>query len=58
MTLLDYRREILSRWHDPAEATLAIRVFALQVPGDDQAVRRAYVMGRCVWDREAGHGRA
>lgn len=41
-----------------AGASLAERLFALQVLGDDRAVRRTYVMGRCVWDREAGHGRA
>ncbi len=35
-----------------AEATLAERLFALQVLGDDRAVRRTYVMGRCVWNRD------
>lgn len=36
-----------------AGATLAERLFALQVLGDDRAVRRTYVMGRCQWDRDA-----
>ena len=35
-----------------AGATLAERLFALQVLGDDRAVRRTYVMGRCAWDRD------
>jgi guanine deaminase len=34
-------------------ASLAERLFALQVLGDDRAVRRTYVMGRCVWDRDS-----
>lgn len=33
-------------------AGLAERLFALQVLGDDRAVSRTYVMGRCVWDRD------
>jgi len=33
-------------------ASLADRVFALQVLGDDRAVSRTYVMGRCLWDRD------
>jgi guanine deaminase len=33
-------------------AALAERLFALQVLGDDRAVRRTYVMGRCAWDRD------
>jgi len=37
-------------------ASLAERLFALQVLGDDRAVRRTYVLGRCVWDRDADHG--
>lgn len=36
-----------------AGASLAERLFALQVLGDDRAVRRTYVLGRCVWDRDA-----
>lgn len=36
-----------------AGAALADRLFALQVLGDDRAVSRTYVMGRCVWDRDA-----
>ena len=35
-----------------AGATLAERLFALQVLGDDRAVRRTYVLGRCLWDRD------
>jgi guanine deaminase len=35
-----------------AGATLAERLFALQVLGDDRVVRRTYVMGRCLWDRD------
>lgn len=34
-------------------ATLDERLFALQVLGDDRAVRRTYVLGRCAWDRDA-----
>lgn len=41
-----------------AGATLAERLFALQVLGDDRAVKQTYVLGRCVWDRDAGHGHA
>lgn len=41
-----------------AGATLAERLFALQVLGDDRAVRQTYVLGRCVWDRDAMHGHA
>lgn len=33
-------------------ATLAETLFALQVLGDDRAVSRTYVMGRCAWDRD------
>lgn len=35
-----------------AGATLEERLFALQVLGDDRAVRRTYVMGQCAWDRD------
>jgi len=35
-----------------AGASLAERLFALQVLGDDRAVRRTYVMGQCVWNRD------
>lgn len=41
-----------------AGASLAERLFAMQVLGDDRAVQRTYVLGRCVWEKEAGHGRA
>ncbi len=41
-----------------AGATLADRLFALQVLGDDRALRQTYVLGRCVWDRDLRHGRA
>jgi len=33
-------------------ASLAERLFALQVLGDDRAVRRTYVLGQCAWDRD------
>ncbi len=33
-------------------AALAERLFALQVLGDDRAVRRTYVLGLCLWDRD------
>ena len=36
-----------------AGASLAERLFALQVLGDDRAVRRTYIMGDCAWDRDA-----
>lgn len=35
-----------------AKATLEERLFALQVLGDDRAVRRTYVLGQCAWDRD------
>jgi guanine deaminase len=41
-----------------AGTSLAERLFALQVLGDDRAVKQTYVLGRCVWDRDAGHGHA
>lgn len=41
-----------------AGASLAERLFALQVLGDDRAVKQTYVLGRCLWDRDAGHGHA
>lgn len=34
-------------------ASLAEQLFALQVLGDDRAVRRTYVLGDCAWDRDA-----
>lgn len=34
-------------------ATLAERLFALQVLGDDRAVRRTYLRGHRAWDRDA-----
>ncbi|WP_293875092.1 MULTISPECIES: guanine deaminase [unclassified Sphingomonas] len=36
-----------------AGATLAERLFALQILGDDRAIRQTYVMGQCAWDRDA-----
>jgi guanine deaminase len=35
-----------------AGATLRNRLFALQILGDDRAIRRTYVAGRCAWSRE------
>lgn len=35
-----------------ARASLADRLFALQVLGDDRAIVRTYIMGRCAWDRD------
>lgn len=32
-------------------ASLADRLFALQIMGDDRAVARTYVMGECAWER-------
>lgn len=37
-----------------AGASLAERLFALQILGDDRAIMRTYIMGECVWDRNAG----
>ena len=37
-----------------AGATLADRLFAMQVLGDDRTVRRTYVLGERAWDRDAG----
>jgi guanine deaminase len=36
-----------------AGATLAERLFAMQVLGDDRVVRQTYVLGCCAWDRDA-----
>lgn len=36
-----------------ARASLEERLFALQVLGDDRAVRQTYVLGQCAWDRDA-----
>ncbi len=37
-------------------ATLAERLFALQILGDDRAITRTYVLGECAWDsRTGGH---
>jgi guanine deaminase len=36
-----------------AGASLADRLFALQILGDDRAISRTYVMGECAWDRDA-----
>lgn len=36
-----------------ARASLAERLFALQILGDDRAVARTYVLGECAWDRRA-----
>ena len=33
-------------------ADLAERLFALQVLGDDRAVKRTYLLGRCAWNRD------
>jgi guanine deaminase len=35
-----------------AGATLRDRLFALQILGDDRAVARSFVAGRCAWSRE------
>lgn len=35
-------------------ASLADRLFALQILADDRAVRRTYVMGQCAWDAASG----
>ena len=37
-----------------AGATLDERFFALQILGDDRAVRQTYVLGTCLWDRDTG----
>jgi guanine deaminase len=34
-----------------AGATLAERLFAMQILGDDRLVRRSYILGECAWDR-------
>ncbi len=35
-----------------ANATLAERLFALQILGDDRVIARTYIMGQCAWDRQ------
>jgi guanine deaminase len=37
-----------------AGASLAERLFALQILGDDRAIRRTYIFGDCAWERGAG----
>jgi guanine deaminase len=37
-----------------AGANLADRLFALQILGDDRAIRQTYLMGECAWDRDSG----
>lgn len=34
-------------------ASLAERLFALQILGDDRAISRTYLLGDCVWDKHA-----
>lgn len=34
-------------------ASLAERLFALQILGDDRAIGRTYIMGECAWDRNS-----
>jgi guanine deaminase len=34
-----------------AGASLAERLFALQILGDDRAISRTYILGECVWDK-------
>lgn len=41
-----------------AGASLADRLFALQILGDDRAVARTYIAGRCAHDRDAAPGAA
>ncbi|WP_375428300.1 guanine deaminase [uncultured Sphingomonas sp.] len=33
-------------------ATLAERLFALQILGDDRVIARTYIMGECAWNRD------
>ncbi|CCW16440.1 Guanine deaminase [Sphingobium indicum BiD32] len=33
-------------------ATLADRLFALQILGDDRVIARTYILGQCAWDRQ------
>lgn len=35
-----------------AGASLAERLFALQILGDDRAIARTYIMGHCAWNRQ------
>lgn len=37
-----------------AGATLAERLFAMQILGDDRLVMRSYILGECAWDRPTG----
>jgi guanine deaminase len=51
---------LLDNWATPLlarrtqGASLAERLFALQILGDDRAVARTYIMGECAWDRNGG----
>lgn len=51
VVLDDHATPLLAR--RTAGATLAERLFALQILGDDRAVRQTYVLGRCAWDRDS-----
>jgi guanine deaminase len=49
-TVLDDKATpLLARRTD--NATLAERLFALQILGDDRAISRTYIMGQCAWDK-------
>jgi len=49
-TVLDYQATpLLAR--RTAGATLAERLFAMQILGDDRLVSRTYILGECAWDR-------
>ena len=37
-----------------AKASLAERLFAMQILGDDRLILRSYILGECVWDRATG----
>ncbi len=39
------------------DASLAERLFALQILGDDRAILQTYILGHCAWDRAQGFAR-
>lgn len=39
-----------------AGASLAERLFAMQILGDDRVVRQTWIMGECAWDKDSAKG--
>jgi guanine deaminase len=39
-----------------AGASLAERLFAMQILGDDRVVAQTWIMGECAWDKNSAKG--